>query len=106
MLAKNTIILYNKEELVVINDNYMREKCQAYIDLYDLYTVDHSEYSFGFYTINNKLFITTGAEILGLGNRTPTYLYEYDIDNETVKYFTFVMKNYTIFDIYEKQLGG
>lgn len=91
------IISYNDKE-IVINDEYMREKSEAYVYIHDIwkrwknkawqYTYKSEIYGVG--EFDNKLFIVTQGTVYRITacieGMIPITLYEFDIETEEVLY--------------------
>lgn len=93
------IISYNDKE-IVINDEYMREKSEAYVYIHDIWNrwknkSQSAVYESEMYSVcefDNKLFIVTNGVITRLtfnirvNGMIPITLYEFDIETEEVLY--------------------
>lgn len=83
----------NINKLCQLDEEFMKQNSQTFNDLYDLWTGNHYKYKpVNFWVENSKLFVGFNAEY-SFGNRTPTYIYEYDIENNKLYYVGFSMSD-------------
>ncbi len=79
----------NKNQIIVIDQAYMLKNSKPFVELYDLWTKRHGEYELTYFRVReNKLYFVFEAEY-GWGATTPSYSYEYDIENDKVYYVGF-----------------
>lgn len=80
----------NEQELIRINEAYMLENSAKFNELYKMWHENHEGYSnVDYCVVSGKLFVGFWADYY-LTNHTPTYLYEYDIVNDIVKYVGYI----------------
>lgn len=83
----------NEQEIIRINEAYMLENSAKFNELYNMWHENHEGYSNIDYCVaSGKLFVGFWADCYHsyLADHTPTYLYEYDIVNDVVKYVGYI----------------
>ncbi|MGN0807994.1 MAG: hypothetical protein ACI4MN_06085 [Candidatus Coproplasma sp.] len=83
-----TLKISSDTTAVTINEEYMLEHSQKFVDLYDFWTKGHNGYKPVDWTVvEEKVFVSFSAEY-GF-THTPAYIYEYDPTTENVYYVGF-----------------
>lgn len=77
------------ENMVKIDEAFMLERSPKFVELYDAWTMLHDEYKIVDWTVvEEKLFVGFSAPY-GLVGYTPTYIFEYDPQNDGIYYVGF-----------------
>lgn len=83
----------NQNKLCQIDEAFMMENSKTFNDMKDLWTSEHRSYkAVNFWVENNKLLVGFNAECIS-GGRTPTYIYEYDVEANKLYYVGYSMSD-------------
>ncbi|MGN0812939.1 MAG: hypothetical protein ACI4MQ_05500 [Candidatus Coproplasma sp.] len=88
-LGTEGLEILSDTKTVTIDEAFMLEHSQKFVELYDFWIKNHSVYKLVDWTVTEeKIFVGFSADY-GFGSKTPTYIYEYDPLTESVYYVGF-----------------